>query len=94
MSALKEVRGLYLSANQLSGSIPSLSGMTKLRVMILHTNNLSGPYPDFSAQTVLSWLNLHGNNLCLPSGYDASAANAEAASHLEDLYLPTCSTPT
>lgn len=58
----------FLSANQLSGSLPStLSSLTLLTSMSLNSNHLTGAIPDvFSALTGLANLDFSDNNLTGP----------------------------
>ena len=57
---------LRLSTNNLRGTIPDLSALTRLRVLDLGTNRLSGPIPDLSALASLSTLDLTSNQMSGP----------------------------
>jgi len=63
------VISLILINSNLSGSLPSFSGLTSLQILDLPTNNLSGSLPSFSGLTNLQRLDLFGNHLSgsLPS---------------------------
>ena len=81
---------LFLSHNQLTGSIPDLSALTSLTQLILSHNQLTGSIPDLSALTNLTWLDLTGNQLCLPEDSSLTGSNAVVAAHLESLNLSSC----
>lgn len=49
--------------NNLSGTLPDLSALTKLQSFAVRINNLSGPIPDLSALTVLNNVHIGDNNL-------------------------------
>jgi len=57
------VAEIYLGTNNLSGALPSLSGLANLASVNLYNNNLSGTIPSFSGLTNLQILNLFGNTL-------------------------------
>ncbi len=63
LSDLTALQSLNLYANQLTGSIPDLSGMTGLESVILSGNQLSGPIPSLAGLTQLAWLDLARNRL-------------------------------
>ena len=60
---------LRVASNQLRGSIPNLSALTRVRVLDFGGNQLSGPIPDLSALINLGGLDLTSNQLsgCIPS---------------------------
>ena len=61
------VIGLNLSANQLSGPIPSeLGNLANLQSLFLSDNQLSGPIPDLGSLSNLRVLYLHKNELSGP----------------------------
>jgi Leucine-rich repeat (LRR) protein len=54
---------LKLDKNQLSGSMPNLSGLTALKILNLSRNDLSGGLPSFNALLELEVLSLGNNKL-------------------------------
>ncbi len=60
---LDGLTSLSLFNNQLSGSIPDLSTLTKLKLLRLELNQLSGSIPDLSTLTKLDTLSLTNNQL-------------------------------
>ena len=64
LSALTNLKDLYLNSNQLTGTIPpSLGSHTLLIVLSLWGNQLTGEIPDLSRLTSLTHLWLGGNQL-------------------------------
>jgi Leucine-rich repeat (LRR) protein len=67
LSALTNLREIYLSHNQLTGPIPDwISALTNLQVLVLYDNQMTGPIPDLSALTNLLALSLGTNQLTGP----------------------------
>jgi hypothetical protein len=58
-----QVVTLKLDKNQLTGSMPNLSGLTALKILNLSRNNLSGGLPSFNALLELESLFLGNNKL-------------------------------
>ena len=81
LSALTNLKELWLDYNQLSGSIPDLSALTNLRKLYLSDNQLSGSIPDLSALTNLSTLYLQSNQL------SGSIPDLSALTNLRELRL-------
>jgi hypothetical protein len=55
---------LFLSYNQLTGTIPNFSALPNLQTLFLSYNQLTGTIPDFSALTELEYLDLKNNSIC------------------------------
>ena len=72
---------LRLANNQLRGSIPNLSALTRVRVLDFGANQLTGSIPDLSALTNLGGLDLTSNQLT------GSIPNLSALTKLTHLYL-------
>ena len=63
LNQLTGLQGLRLASNQLSGSIPSLSGLTILSALVLDNNQLSGSIPSLNGLPSLQTLVLNNNQL-------------------------------
>ena len=63
LGSLINLRELRLSSNELSGTIPDLSGLTGLTRLELSYNELSGTIPDLGNLTSLQYMNLRNNEL-------------------------------
>ncbi len=63
LNSLTGLTVLNLQDNQLTGSIPDLSALTRLRWFFLDTNQLTGSIPALSALTSLTQLDLSDNQL-------------------------------
>jgi hypothetical protein len=65
---LTNLHYLYLSSNQLSGSIPpQLGNLTRLAFLYLNYNQLSGPLPQsLTNLRSLSWFYFDADRLCAP----------------------------
>ncbi|XP_066391025.1 protein STRUBBELIG-RECEPTOR FAMILY 3-like isoform X4 [Miscanthus floridulus] len=76
----------FLSANQLSGSLPStLSSLTFLTSMSLNSNHLTGAIPDvFSALTGLANLDFSDNNLTGPLPPSMGNLTALTSLHIQN----------
>ncbi|XP_062189218.1 protein STRUBBELIG-RECEPTOR FAMILY 3-like isoform X3 [Phragmites australis] len=76
----------FLSANQLSGSIPNtLSSLTLLTSMSLNNNHLTGEIPDvFSALTGLANLDFSSNNLTGPLPPSMGNLTALTSLHIQN----------
>ena len=72
---------LRLANNQLRGSIPNLSALTRVRVLDFGANQLTGPIPDLSALTNLGGLDLTSNQLT------GSIPDLSALTKMTHLYL-------
>lgn len=57
------VTELTLAGNNLSGTLPDLSALTRLTILDLDFNLLTGSIPDLSALTQLEWLSVSTNQL-------------------------------
>jgi len=75
------VTNISLYSNQLSGTIPELSALTKLKYISLYGNQLTGSLPELSALTQLEVLTV-GNNQLSGSMPDFSALTQLKALHL------------
>lgn len=64
---LASINVLYLSGNQLSGTVPNLGSLTNLSHLLLSTNQFSSfDQTMFSSLTNLVWLDLSGNSFSGP----------------------------
>jgi len=60
---LNNLQQFICSTNQLSGSMPSLSGLTNLQQFICNTNQLSGSIPSLNSLSALQQFICHTNQL-------------------------------
>ncbi len=63
LNQLSALQSVFLSQNQLSGSIPSLSGMTALLYLALDRNALTGNLPSFTGLNALQIIDVSNNRL-------------------------------
>lgn len=63
LNDLTQLRTLSVSNNQLTGTIPSFSGMTQLANLVMHNNQFSGSVPALSGAPGLSYVTLYNNLL-------------------------------
>jgi IPTL-CTERM motif len=57
------LEGFYVSSNQLTGSIPALTGLTALRVFYAYNNQLTGSLPALTGLTALQGFYVDSNRL-------------------------------
>jgi Leucine-rich repeat (LRR) protein len=63
---LDKLEFLYLTGNNINGSIPNFEFLPNLGILILNSNNLTGAIPNFQFLPNLKTLDLAGNNLTGP----------------------------
>ncbi len=61
--AQSHVSAIGLDRNNLTGSLPSLSGLTALQGFYVYSNQLTGALPSLSGLTALRYFNAYGNQL-------------------------------
>jgi len=89
----RNVIEIAMDANQLSGTLPSLQGITQLRLLYIVHNLVTGSIPDFSGMTVLDTINLSFNQLTgpvpdfsgLPNLADVDLSNNQLSSSIAPL---------
>ena len=62
-STSDHVEQVHLAYNQLTGSIPSLTGLTNLQYFNVRSNQLTGSIPSLTGLTNLQYFNVHSNQL-------------------------------
>ena len=77
---LINLQALYLYGNQLTGSIPDLSGLTSLQYLYLNDNQLTGSIPDLSGLESLVELALYNNQL---TGYIPDLSDLTSLTYLD-----------
>jgi Leucine-rich repeat (LRR) protein len=75
------VTNISLYSNQLSGTLPELSALTKLKYLSLYGNQLTGSVPELTALTQLEVLTVGNNQL------SGSLPDLSALTQLKTLYL-------
>jgi hypothetical protein len=70
---------VQLPGNNLTGTVPDISGLTALQVLDLSTNNLTGGAPDLSNLTALQEVLLGGNRLVGPAPIPPNPSSLEDA---------------
>ncbi|VYS58523.1 unnamed protein product [Arabidopsis thaliana] len=84
ISNLTQLAELYLSSNDLTGSLPLVQNLTKLSILALSSNHFSGTIPSsLFTMPFLSSLDLSKNNL----NGSIEVPNSSSSSRLESLYL-------
>ena len=63
LGTLRELRGLSLSGNRLTGSVPSLAGLRRLEYLDLSRNQLTGNLPDLSDLVAMESFHVSDNQL-------------------------------
>ena len=64
--AMRNLQFIYFYGNQLTGSIPSLAGLTRLSALWMHDNQLTGAIPALAGSGQLTSVNLSSNQLSGP----------------------------